>query len=76
MGLALYMDHHVPRAITHDDDLLVEAARRKSEGLGFAGVVFAHPLHTSIGACVHNLELIAKAGEPGDLIGRALFLPL
>ena len=29
---------------THDDDLLVEAARRRSEGLLFGGVVFAHQL--------------------------------
>lgn len=115
MALALYMDHHVPRAITiglrlrqvdvltayedsmseaddpvllnragemgralftHDDDLLVETTRRQREGIPFGGVIFVHQLHISIGACIRDLELIAKAGDPEDLIGRVLFLPL
>lgn len=61
---------------THDDDLLVEAARRQREGMSFDGVIFAHQLQVSIGTCVHDLELIAQAGEPEDLVGRVLFLPL
>jgi len=115
VALSLYMDHHVPRAVTiglrlrqvdvltayedgmseaedpalldragelgrvlftHDDDLLVEAARRQREGVTFGGVVFAHQLHISIGTCIHDLELIAKAGESGDLVDQVLFLPL
>jgi len=42
----------------------------------FGGVVFAHQLHISIGTCIHDLELTAKAGESGDLVGQVLFLPL
>lgn len=115
MAVALYMDHHVPRAIaiglrlrgvdvvtafedgasrmedpelldragalgrvlfSQDDDLLVEAARRQQEGISFTGVVYAHPLRISIGTCIRDLELIAKVGEPEDLIGRVQFLPL
>ena len=45
MALALYMDHHVPRAIT-------------------------------IGICIRDLELIAKAGETDDVINKFQFLPL
>jgi len=113
--IALYMDQHVPRAITiglrvrnvdvltaaeddasaladpdlldraslrrrvlfsQDDDLLAEASRRQTGGIPFAGVIYAHQLRVSIGACVHDLELIATAGEPDDLRNRVLFLPL
>ena len=115
MTVALYMDAHIPRAITvglrlrgvdvvtaqeddaanlsdpelldratalgrvlftFDDDLLAEAKRRQSKGIPFAGVIYAHPLRISIGTCIHNLELIAKVGEPEDLANRVEFLPL
>ena len=115
MAIALYMDQHVPRAITvelrlrgvevitahedgadrmedpqlldrasalgrvlfsRDDDLLAEATRRQRAGIPFRGLVYAHQLRVSIGTCVHDLEIIAKAGEPGDLDNRAEFLPL
>lgn len=61
---------------TFDDDLLVEAARRQREGETFAGVVFAHPSDVSIGTCVRDLELLAKAGTPEDVANRVTYLPL
>lgn len=115
MAIALYMNHHVPRAITaglrlagvdvitayedgahrmddpelldragelervlftQDDDLLAEAARRQRERIPFRGVIYAHQLRVSIGTCVRDLEIIAKAGEPEDLMNRVEFLPL
>jgi predicted nuclease of predicted toxin-antitoxin system len=114
MAIALYMDAHVPRAITiglrirtvdvltaqedsadtlpddelldratqlkrvlftFDDDLLAEAAKRQQENQPFCGVIYPHPLRISIGQCVQDLELIAKAGEPEDLQNRVEFLP-
>lgn len=115
MSIALYMDHHVPRAITiglrlqgvdvltafddgasqlddaallnratelgrvlftQDDDLLIEATRRQKEGIHFSGVIYAHQLHISIGACIRDLSLISQAGEPEDMIDQVQFLPL
>jgi hypothetical protein len=61
---------------TQDDDLLAEATKRQREGIPFRGVIYAHQLHVSIGTCVHDLEIIAEAGEPEDLINRVEFLPL
>jgi hypothetical protein len=61
---------------TQDDDLLAEATRRQREGIPFHGVIYAHQLRVSIGTCVHDLELIAKAGEPEDLRNGVQFLPL
>ena len=113
--LALYMDQHVPRAITEglrlrgvnvttayedgasdmddlglldrarelgcvlftqDDDLLAEAIKRQRKGIPFNGVIYARQLHVSIGTCIHDLEIIAKTGEPEDLANSVQFLPL
>jgi hypothetical protein len=111
----LYMDVHVPRAITlglrmrkvdvvtaqedraedcsdaeilaratglgravftFDADFLVEGAKSQREAKNFAGILYAHPLRVSIGQCVHDLEVIAMAGEPKDLENTIEFLPL
>jgi len=115
MAIALYLDHHVPRAIaiglrlrgvdvlttqedganslddrslldramslgrvlvSQDIDLLSEATQGQRAGTPFCGVVFAHQLRVSIGDCVHDLDLIAKEGEPEDMNNRVEFLPL
>lgn len=115
MAISLYMDHHVPRAITlglrlrgvdvitafqdgtselddaavldragelgrvlftRDDDLLAEATMRQQDGIPIHGIVYAHQLQASIGRCVEDLELVAKVGEPIDLMNQVLFLPL
>jgi hypothetical protein len=61
---------------TQDDDLLVEATRRQRSGVPFGGVIYAHQLRVSIGICVHNLELLAKASEPDELVNPVFYLPL
>lgn len=61
---------------SQDDDLLVEAHRRQAEGIPFAGVIYAHQLHITIGDCIRDLELIARAADPSDLTDRVEFLPL
>ncbi len=115
MPINLYMNAHVPRAITEslrlrginvltaqednsanlsdpqlldrartlqrvvftfDDDLLVIAGQQQREGIPFAGVIYAHPLRISIGACVRDLEIVAKSVDPEDLASRVEFLPL
>ncbi len=115
MPIPLYLDHHVPRAITvelrrrgvdvltafedgtaeaedrrlldramelgralftRDDDFLREANRRQQEATPFAGVIFAHQLRVTLGACIRDLEIIAKAGEPEELANHVEFLPL
>ena len=113
--ITIYMDQHIPRAITEglrlrgvdvltafedgadrmedaelldraselgrvlftqDDDLLSEGAIRQKRGLPFKGVIYAHQMRVSIGICVHDLEIIAKAGEAEDLLNKIQFLPL
>ncbi|RMD52459.1 MAG: hypothetical protein D6835_01860 [Candidatus Thermofonsia bacterium] len=115
MAIALYMDQHVPRAITvglrmrgvdvltafedgaselddpdlldragelgrvlftQDDDLIAEAVHRQRDNIHFYGVIYAHQLRVPIGICIRDLELIAKAGEPDDIINKIQFLPL
>jgi hypothetical protein len=115
MTTALYMDQHVPRAITaelrsrgidvitayedgaskledpelldragalgrvlftRDEDLLAEATRRQRAGEPFGGVIYAHQLRVPIGTCIHDLEIVAKAGTLDDLRNGVVFLPL
>ena len=61
---------------TFDDDLLVEAASRQRADMPFSGLIYASPLHISIGTCIKNLEIIAKAGKPEDIANKVEFLPL
>lgn len=61
---------------TRDADLLAEAKRRQQVGRFFAGIIYAHQLRVTIGRCISDLELIAKAGEPEDLHNRVEHLPL
>jgi len=61
---------------TRDDDLLAEATKRQRAGIPFRGVIYAHQLRVSIGTCVQDLEIIAKAGESEDLMNGMMFLPL
>jgi predicted nuclease of predicted toxin-antitoxin system len=61
---------------TRDTDLLAEAARRMRAGEKFATVVYAHQLEVSIGRCVADLEVIAKAGLPDEAVGQVIYLPL
>lgn len=61
---------------TRDDDLLIEATKRQRDGISFYGVIYAHQLRVSIGTCIEDLEIIAKAGETEDLMNGVKFLPL
>ena len=61
---------------TRDYNLLQEATRRQRTGASFYGVIYAHQLRVSIGDCIRDLEIIAKAGEPEDLLNRVEYLPL
>ncbi|HWS99273.1 MAG TPA: hypothetical protein VN256_03300 [Pyrinomonadaceae bacterium] len=61
---------------THDDDLLMEAARRQEVEGKFAGVIYAHQLNITVGQCIEDLELITQATESAEWIGRVTYLPL
>ncbi len=61
---------------SQDEDMLIEAQRRQTEGIPFAGVIYGHQLRVTIGACVGDLELISKATDPEDLANRVEYLPL
>lgn len=62
--------------VTHDDDLLREAAERHQTGELFAGVIYAHQLDITIGQCVDDLEMIGKSCDPDEWINRVEYLPL
>jgi hypothetical protein len=56
--------------------LLAEATHRQRINRKFGGVIYAHQLGVTIGQCVKDLEIIAKAGMPEDLANRVEYLPL
>lgn len=61
---------------TRDVDFLGHAHERQTSGVNFSGVIYAHQLRASIGQCVADLELIANAYEPEDMMNRVEYLPL
>lgn len=61
---------------TFDRGFLAEAVHRQHQAVAFAGLIYAHPLQVSIGACIQDLELLAKVSQPEDLFNRVEFLPL
>lgn len=61
---------------TRDYNLLQEATKRQRTGISFHGIIYAHQLRISIGDCIRDLEIIAKAGEPEDLLNRVQYLPI
>jgi hypothetical protein len=62
--------------VTHDIRLLAMAQRWQLQGRPFCGVIFGHLMQASIGECVRDLELIAKATDPQDWASAVLRLPL
>lgn len=61
---------------THDIRLKVLAEQWQRDGTPFAGLLYGHAEGASIGRYVRDLELIAKACEPGELTNTILHLPL
>jgi hypothetical protein len=59
-----------------DDDVIVEAVERQRNGKSFGGVIYAHPLKISIGRCISDLEIIAKAGSFDEILNGVIYLPL
>ncbi|MBU7581935.1 MAG: DUF5615 family PIN-like protein [Nostoc sp. TH1S01] len=61
---------------SQDEDFLAEANRRQNEGKDFPGIIYAHKLRISVGDCVRDLEIIAKAADAEELKNRIQYLPL
>lgn len=60
---------------SQDDDLLAEAHARLLIAEDFAGVIYSHQLSSPIGRCIEDLELIAKANNPEDMLNQIEFIP-
>jgi uncharacterized protein with PIN domain len=61
--------------VSFDDDLLEEATYRQRKNIPFSGVIYGHQLNITIGRCISDLELIAKAASPSEITNQVLFLP-
>lgn len=61
---------------SQDDDLLREANKRQQTGKNFAGVIYAHQLNITVGQCIDDLELLAKATNSEEWQNAVVYLPL
>jgi hypothetical protein len=61
---------------SHDEDMLIEAARRQTAGEYFSGLIYAHPMNITIGRAIDDAELVAKIYEPSDIENFVQYLPL
>lgn len=64
------------RFSSRDEDFFAEADGRQRQGESFTGVIYGHQSRLSIGQCIADLELIAKACEPSEHANRVWHLPL
>ncbi|HVT29913.1 MAG TPA: hypothetical protein VHE81_17985, partial [Lacipirellulaceae bacterium] len=62
--------------VTHDIRFLAMAENWQRIGHPFCGLIFARPLQVSIGQCMRDLKIIAKATDPADWKSVVLRLPL
>jgi hypothetical protein len=60
---------------TQDEDLLALAHRYQTANRFFSGLVYAQQMDVSIGKCVADLEIIAKASSAEEMANRVEFLP-
>jgi DNA-binding GntR family transcriptional regulator len=61
---------------TRDDDFFAITNTYLELNRAFSGVIYAHQQLASIGDCVRDLELIAKACELSDFANHVEYLPL
>lgn len=61
---------------THDKDFLREGVERQRLGQSFAGIVYGHQIEVTVGQCLHDLEIIATAGDAADVESQIIYLPL
>lgn len=62
--------------VTHDIRFHALAAQRQSMGRSFCGLIFGHLMQVTIGQCVKDLELLAKATDAQDWNSAIVRLPL
>ena len=62
--------------VTHDIRFHAMAEGWRQQGRPFSGLIFGHLMKISIGQCVKDLELIAKATDLQDWVGAVIRLPL
>src|ERR1051325_9179459 len=62
--------------VTHDIGFNAMAVSWQAQGRPFCGLIFGHLMRVSIGQCVKDLELIAKATDPQDWTSAMIRLAL
>jgi hypothetical protein len=61
--------------VTYDEHLLIEATRRQSAGIGFAGLLYHRTSAVRVGPVIRDLEFLCQVLEPTDMWQQVRFLP-
>ena len=62
--------------MTHDIRFKAMAEDWQRQNRPFCGLIFGHLMQVTVGQCVKDLELIAKATNAPDWVSTVLRLPL
>ena len=62
--------------VTHDIRFHSMIKKWQSQGRPFCGMIFGHLMQVSIGQCVKDLEVTAKATDSHDWVSSIIRLPL
>ena len=62
--------------VTSDIRFRVLAGSWQRDGRSFCGLIFAHPLHVTVGRIVIDLEIIANAMTAEEMRNQVIHLPL
>src|SRR5215207_5101682 len=58
--------------VTHDIRFHAMAQGWQTKSRPFCGLIFGHLMQVSVGQCVKDLELLAKATDPADWISNVV----
>jgi hypothetical protein len=61
--------------VSNDKDFSAITTRRLRDGQHFAGIVRSRQEGISIGAMIHDLEIIASVMEPDEMVDQIMFAP-
>jgi len=61
---------------SQDKDFLRIGSQWQQNERPFAGIIYAHQLHITIGQAVRDLEFMSQVLEPEDMLNKVEFIPL
>lgn len=61
---------------SQDKDFLRIGSQWQQNDQAFAGIIYSHQLHITVGQAVRDLEFMSQALEPEEMLNKVEFIPL